>query len=324
MSTAEQITRWRANIPEELWDLPVWLLWRRVPKPNKPGRYDKIPQYANGRQPHGANGSADDRAQLVEFGDALLAYQRGRADGIGVAVLCDIPWWALDPDDCIRTDGALTPLAQRVVDCGSYVERSPSGNGLRAIYAGKAGIQAKNHTAGVEVFDSAGFVTLTGNRRRGDSLLPCPPALLEEILSTVRAGSRSKGTKADNVSFGSDDSRQAEVGTKPDNISFGSNGAAPPANPDAGSDVRLPLALWQRLERPYRDGCDRSAVAFSIALQLHRAGLTAEQAFALMARADCNVLAPALERRGGDIESARVWLWKYCVLPAYQERAHGR
>lgn len=301
-ATNEAIARWRSNIPEELWSLPAWLLWKKVPKPNKPGKFDKVPFYADGCQRYGAQGRPEERVRLVEFGDALAAYaERETLHGIGLALLAYVPAWALDLDDCIDGAGKLSALAQRVVDFGTYAERSPSGRGVRALFAGKVGIDAKNHAAGVEVFDSRGFVTITGDRLGGESLLPCPPALLKEILDTVRAGSRSKGRRGDTV-------------------------LPPPAteNPEAGRDVRLPLSLWRRLDNPYPPGTDRSAAAFSIALQLSRVGLTAEQAFALMARPDCDVLAPALERRGGDIESARVWLWKYVVAPAYQGDTHGR
>ncbi|MDA8350998.1 MAG: hypothetical protein M0038_19775 [Pseudomonadota bacterium] len=297
----EAIARWRENIPEELWTLPVWLAWIKRPKPNKPGKFDKIPFYTSGRQRHGANGSSADRAQLVEFGDAILAYRDGNYAGIGAAVLPDVAYWPLDLDGCIGANGALSPLAQRVVDSGAYVERSPSGLGLRALFAGKAGLSAKNHAAGVETFNDSGFVTITGDRIAGDdALVPCPAPLLEEILATVRAG--------------------------------GKRGGSPVARTDAPNvenvdlrTVRLPLSTWKRLAHPYQPGADRSAAAYGIAGELAEAGLTPEQALGLMGRPDCDVLAPALERRGGDIQSARAWLWKYCVLPAFEDRrAHGR
>src|SRR6185312_4565461 len=97
----DSINRWRASTPEELYDLHVWLLWQRRPKPGKPGKFDKIPRYASGYQRHGVNGGADDRAQLVDFGDILVAYRRGRCDGIGVALLPDMPFSAHDLDNCI-------------------------------------------------------------------------------------------------------------------------------------------------------------------------------------------------------------------------------
>lgn len=287
------IARWRTSLPEALFEQRVFLLWIRRAKPNKPGRYDKIPRYASGEQRRGANGSAEDRAQLVDLGDALAAFHRGRYDGIGVALLPDAPFWALDLDSCIDAD-MFSALAQRVIDCGTYCERSPSGSGLRALFAGKAGIDAKNYGRGVEVFDSRGFVTITGERLAGESLLPCPPALLAEILAIVGV-ERSRAARL--VHHGFTD--------------------APPENAALLKDVRLPSHVWRRLVSPYAPGCDRSAAALSIALQLRQHGVTREQALELCSIPE--MLVPALERRGGDIESARAWMWKYCVVPAYQE-----
>jgi hypothetical protein len=282
------ITRWRDALPEELFEQRVFLLWIRRPKPGKPGKFDKIPRYASGRQRHGANGSAEDRAQLVDLGDALLAFKRGLCDGIGVALLRDVHFWALDLDECIDAD-TLSPLAQQVIGSGTYAELSPSRSGVRALFAGKAGVNRKNHGVGVEVFNDQGFVTLTGERLAGQSILPCPPPLLAEILSTV-GRERIRGPL-----------HRCAV--------------APPENAELLKGLKLPSHLWRRLVSPYPPGCDRSAVALSIARQMRQHGATAEQALELCAIPE--MLVPALERRGGDIESARRWMWAYVIVPAY-------
>lgn len=296
MSAAASIARWREALPEELLEQRIFLLWVRKPKPEKRGKFDKIPRYANGVQRHGTNGSQEDRSQLVDFGDAVVGFRRSRCDGIGIAVLPDAPLWALDLDDCVVV-GALSPLAQRVVDSGTYCERSPSGQGVRALFAGKAGVDAKNHDRGVEIFDSRGFVTLTGERISGDTLVICPAALLAEILAIVR-------------------SQKADATNKSPDRGFAT--AAPPENAELLQDVKLPPKVWRRLVSPYPEGCDRSAEALSIALQLKRHGLTQEQCLELMCIPE--VLVPALERRGGDIERARAWMWRYVLLPAYRRR----
>lgn len=289
MNTGGVIARWREVLPEELFELPVFLLWRLRPKPGKPGKFDKIPHYASGVQRRGVNGSAEDRSQLVDLGDALAAYQRGGRDGIGMALLSDIPVWALDLDNCIDANGRLSPLAQAAAESGSYCERSPSGRGIRAMYTGKAGMDAKNHEAGVEVFDSRGFVTLTGDTLTRDALTACPPTLLAEIVATVQAIRKiSKAARTD----------------------------APAENPALARSARLPLGVWRRLLDPYPHGADRSAVAFGIAAQLCRAGVSRELALELLS--EPQVLAPALDRRGADITAARDWMWQYVVLPAFQ------
>jgi hypothetical protein len=284
------IAQWRKALPKDLWDLPVFLLWKRVAKPNKPGKFDKIPIYANGVQRFGVNGSKADRARLVDFDAICAAFKRDRHAGIGIALLPDAPFWALDLDDCITPDCELSPLAQRAVATGTYCERSPSAHGVRALFAGKAGADNKNHDAGVELFDSRGFVTLTGDRIGGTSLLPCPAKFAARLLKIVRAGKRT-----------------ADATVRTD---------APRENPALAADVRLPLPMWRKLAKPYAPNDDRSAVALSIATGLSNCGLTPAEILELMS--EPRVLAPALDRRNGNTASARDWMYRYVVLPAFQ------
>jgi hypothetical protein len=282
------ISRWRNVLPKDLWDLRAFLLWKRTAKPGKPGKFDKIPFYANGVQRNGANGSKADRARLVDFDAICAAFKRNKHAGIGIALLPDAPFWALDLDDCITTDGKLSRLARRAVATGTYCERSPSGHGVRALFAGKAGADKKNHDAGVEVFDSRGFVTLTGDRIGGTCLLPCPAKLVTRLLTITRAGKRI-----------------ADATARSD---------APPENAALADNVRLPISMWRKLATPYRPDDDRSAVALSIATGLRDRGLTPEQILELMS--EPQVLAPALDRRNGNTASARNWMYRYVVLPA--------
>jgi hypothetical protein len=291
----EAIARWRRELPEALFDLRIFLLWTRRHKSAKPGRFDKVPYYASGRLRHGVNGSPEDRSELVDLGEVLVAYRRGGYDGIGIALLSDVPVWGFDGDNCIDPNGNLSALARRVVESGTYSERSPSGRGVRSLFAGKIGINAKNFAAGVETFDSTGFVTLTADSIAGESLRPCPLALRAEILEIIGA---DRHTRDASSAYRSD---------------------VPRENPIVAAGVRLPLHVWRKLLSPYRCGCDRSAVAFSIALLLKSHGLTREQTIEIMSAP--GVAAPALERRGGDIQSARQWMWRYVVVPAFESGA---
>jgi hypothetical protein len=279
------IAQWRNALPKDLWDLPAFLLWKRTAKPGKPGKFDKIPFYANGSQRNGANGSKADRARLVDFDAVCAAFKRDEHAGIGIALLPDVPFWALDLDDCI-VDGELSPLARRAVATGTYCERSPSGHGIRALFSGKAGADKKNHDAGVELFDSRGFVTLTGDCIGGTCLLPCPAKFLTRLRKIVRAG------------------KPTETTVRTD---------APPENAALADNVRLPMSMWRKLAKPYRPDDDRSAVALSIATRLRDRGLTPAEILELMS--EPQVLAPALDRRG-NTASARDWMYRYVVLPA--------
>lgn len=291
------IRRWRKSLPETVGDLQFWVVWKRIPKPGKPGKFDKVPYYITGRQRHGSNGNPADRDQLADLDGAISAYREGRYHGIGLALLPDVPVWALDLDHCIDATGQLSPLARRAVASGSYCERSPSGTGVRALFSGKIGLNAKNHDAGVETFNDRGFVTITGDRVGASvKLLRCPTELREEIRSTVRAGNQHH---------------------KPV-----SRVAVPLANPELAERLRLPKHLWRRILNPYPSGCDRSAVAFGLAMKLKSVGLSSEQALEVMAATP--TFEPALERRGGDVSSAREWLWRYIVSPAFSGEAAAR
>jgi hypothetical protein len=297
--TQEQVARWRSSVPPELHALPLWLVWVKRPRHGKPGKFDKIPHYADGWTRSGEQGSTEDRHRLVTLPRAIGAYEKEqRFAGIGVAVLPDAPFWALDLDDC-RDDvtGELTNGAKRCANAGSYAEVSPSGRGVRVLFVGKIGVNAKNHAAGVEAFDSKGFVTLTGNRLAGRELAPCPAELLDSLRLIL--GRRKK-------------SIPHEVQTS----------AAPAEQPELIRGLKLPRALWLRLRNPYADyksgkPCDRSAEALSIAIALKKAGITEQQALEVLCRRDGEAFAPALERRDGDIDGARDWMWRYVVVPAY-------
>jgi primase-polymerase (primpol)-like protein len=85
-------------------------------------------------------------------------------DGIGIAMLPGNGFSALDFDHCIDDQGDIADWAMELLDelPDTYVEKSPSGTGLRA-FIPDLGIDKKNHEQGFEVFSYKGFVTVTGN-----------------------------------------------------------------------------------------------------------------------------------------------------------------
>ncbi len=79
----------RAAVPLELRELPRWVLWRKSPKKDRPGEFDKLPFYATTKaMRHGKQGTAEDRANLVTFEEAVGELTKGaRFDGVGFAPL---------------------------------------------------------------------------------------------------------------------------------------------------------------------------------------------------------------------------------------------
>ncbi|HEX5461438.1 MAG TPA: hypothetical protein VFX20_15855 [Steroidobacteraceae bacterium] len=276
------------SIPGDLRALRAWLLWKTEPNPHKPGKFLKVPYCTDGRRRSGPNGSPGDRRRLADFKTVMVASRR--YSGIGLALLPELPVWVLDLDGCIEVMDSMDPteLAKRVIASGTYVEQSPSGTGLHAIFAGKIGVDAKNHDEGVESFDSRGWVTVTGDRLNDKGrIAECPEDLIAEIRAIVGEGSH----------------RRVECTT------------APAENPDLIEAIDLPLSLARRLVDPYPPGCDRSAVAFALACRLRGLKFTREEVMEFCSIPE--MLAPALERRLGDIASAREWMWRYVVEPAF-------
>jgi putative DNA primase/helicase len=152
-------------VPTELKGQPIWLLWREEPDAGK-DKPKKVPYWANGRRRRGSMGAPEDVANLVTFGEALAAYNAAlrRYAGIGIALLSDMGIGALDLDDCIDANG--NPISdldvQRVLkackDC--YIERSPSGLGLR-VFGPTVGFRQIAVT-GFEAYSQGRFMTVTG------------------------------------------------------------------------------------------------------------------------------------------------------------------
>ena len=142
------------RIPVELRAVRGWLLWRYVAVTGE-AKPRKVPHYTDGTKRRGVQGSPDDRAQLGTFDKAVAAYRRGGFDGIGLALLPEFGLVALDFDHCGDTDPWVLGMV-----LGTYAERSPSGNGVRAVYWGTL---PDGKTSRMEVFHVNGFVTVTGD-----------------------------------------------------------------------------------------------------------------------------------------------------------------
>ena len=151
------------EIPAALHALRAWLVWRSEAPASEGKKRRKVPYYINGSRRNGEQGSADDRAQLVDFDTARAACIRGNYSGVGLALMPGLGVTALDFDSCV-VDGQVDPRVEELI-AGTYAELSPSGAGVRAFMLGE--LQDKKSYAdenrfGFEVFCRKGFVTVTG------------------------------------------------------------------------------------------------------------------------------------------------------------------
>lgn len=152
------------EVPEELREIPAWLIWRFEQYEDEP-KPRKVPYWADGSRRHGQQGGSVDRARLTTFVAARDAAVRMGYDGVGFAPLPGCGYTFLDFDNCVGVDGSLPPEVRQIVG-RTYAEYSPSGKGIRAALKGDLGNRKSKATEdqyGFETFSSSGFVTFTGN-----------------------------------------------------------------------------------------------------------------------------------------------------------------
>lgn len=191
---AELAERLAMNLPEAIKKHRQFLLWRFEPDPagKKPR---KVPYYVSGTRRNGTQGEPADLAQMATFSQALEALEAGGYDGIGIAMLPGGGLVGVDLDGCL-TGGKINPDKAPFV-AGTYSEVSPSGKGVRGLYFGEYA-DRKHLDAGVEVFCTKGFLTLTGDRRTIDDIVPLPAAVRSKF-DALFASQRDKSTRSDRL-----------------------------------------------------------------------------------------------------------------------------
>ena len=139
------------NIPEELRILNQWVCANDC---------SKVPMQAT--RPYPA--SSTNPATWSSFEEAVGAVRDGYYDYIGF-VFNDNGIVGIDIDDGYNPDGTHTKLALDIIcKCESYTEKSKSGRGFHIFVKGDLPFKGKNNLAGVEVYKTARFFIMTGDR----------------------------------------------------------------------------------------------------------------------------------------------------------------
>lgn len=144
-----------ASIPEWLRIRPHWVLWGRDGTYGT--EYYKAPVQAR----TGRAASSTNADTWVSFADAVAAYQRGGYAGVGIVLTDGLI--GVDIDDCVGTDGELSPLAREIIGDGdTYTELSPSGTGVKLLTL--APVDSKGgKVQGLEIYTSGRYFTVTGH-----------------------------------------------------------------------------------------------------------------------------------------------------------------
>jgi Virulence-associated protein E len=167
-----------ANLPPALAPLcrqPHWVLWRWERRREK---WTKPPY-----MPTGANAKSDDPSTWSDYPTTLDAAGRanGSIDGIGF-MLRETDFTTIDPDHCLDLKGRPDSWAAAWLETlgGAYVERTPSGQGLRIIGIGAGERLQRRWTikdaprpdAAVEIYRNCErYITVTGAQIGGGAEL---------------------------------------------------------------------------------------------------------------------------------------------------------
>lgn len=182
----ELVARIRTNVPAELLEWPVWLLWELERLPGEKPK--KVPLYATGERRNGTMDGPADREALVTFEEAAAALvRRQRASGLGIALGPlgdDVVLSGLDFDHCLN--GSLDPRVEQIMGAaGSYAEKSVSGDGVHILGLGDIGTLKKDDR-GIEIYSGKRFFVVTGERlnRAGLEELSAAALLARKLYGT--------------------------------------------------------------------------------------------------------------------------------------------
>lgn len=158
------------SVPIELRNLPQWVLWRYETRgvDSKP---TKVPYQRNG-----TGASSTDPAHWITFEEARSEFSTNpsKFSGIGFVFTNTDPYIGIDFDNCLDENGELVEYFRRAIEeldrFRAYIERSPSGSGLKAFIRSNAPKPAKGRKvvipegAGqrIEIYPSGRFFTVTG------------------------------------------------------------------------------------------------------------------------------------------------------------------
>jgi AAA domain-containing protein len=287
-------------VPEELQRYRQWIVWKAEEITRRDGtkKVTKVPY----NPATGKKASTKRKEHWGTFDDVYEAYLLEGYTGIGFVFTADDPFVGVDLDNCFDESGNLRDDARRAIDeLQSFTERSPSGKGLHIICKGK--LPGKGHCdnkAGREMYQEGRFFTITADVVEGVGTVEAGGAALETLYSDWFGQSASADAihtvddlewdpEAPRVSL--DDMRISE------NVkTLVRTGEGPLAKdyPKYGSDE-----------------VDRSEALYWVCQEMVSAGENKESILTVLTDKEHFLAGAALDRRGGNRESAKEWLWKY-------------
>lgn len=147
------------EIPEELKELPQWVLWR-AEWDNKQQEYKKVPYKSGGYK---ASSTRSDDWSSFNHVDEVLK-NNDLYEGIGFVLSKGDNYVVLDIDNAIDENSQInSDLALEMTEL-TYCEMSPSGTGLHCFFKGELPEQRKKKRTDldIELYNDVRFITVTG------------------------------------------------------------------------------------------------------------------------------------------------------------------
>jgi P4 family phage/plasmid primase-like protien len=288
------------GVPAALASLNQWVVWKLVPKKDKPGKFTKVPYDPK----YNIKASSTKSSDWGSFDQACDAYLLGDGyDGIGFVFTANDPFVGIDLDGCFDDAGNLNDDGHEVISLiDSYTERSVSGKGLHVICSARLpGTGHCDRKTGREIYQEGRFFTITAEIVAGKSEIHERQAQVKQIYDKWFGQSSVEQHIATELQWDKSapvvslDDLTVEDYTK-NLIRHGENAS------DFLND----------------DGTvDRSMAMFFVARQMVFSGANKETILTILTEKDYFLAEAALERRGNR-SSAIEWVWKYTVAKVFR------
>jgi hypothetical protein len=189
------VTAAEGVIPADLSERDQWVLWRYEARA---GNRTKVPY-----QPNGRPASVTTPSTWRSHAEICQAFRDNERvfTGIGYVFDQNDPFAGIDLDNSLAA-GDLKAWAKPIVESfyDTYIEVSPSGNGLKIFAQGKLSGGGKRKNLGdyaIEIYDRARFFTVTGQAFRGAPLqIEAHQPEIEKLYEFISERSRSNGSAA--------------------------------------------------------------------------------------------------------------------------------
>jgi hypothetical protein len=178
-----------SSIPDELKEIPNWVMWRYEPPKNPGGKYRKVPYQVQGRPASVAN-----RHTWSPFETCRATYEKGGYDGVGFvfdgAVGPDgTTLVGIDLDKCFNHREKQQPIQglalERIKRLDTYTEASPSGTGLHMIARTEPVSSLK--TKEVELYTTKRYFTFTGRSGGVESPIRVATTEVRALIAELKA-----------------------------------------------------------------------------------------------------------------------------------------